>query len=133
MEIRQAILQAADHIGLNPDQFSFLERVTPEKCGTPACALGWIGFFAGARGENHREALPLLGLEHSAEGAWKFYDRCEELNSYKWKMSAGNCAATLRLYADKYHPAPSRALIPASVRAIFDMTPVQLAREFERA
>ena len=39
-----------------------------------------------------------------------------------WINSADRCADTLRLYADKYHPAeaPKRVGIPASVRAIFE-------------
>lgn len=44
--IRQAILQAADHIEKNPCDFNFYSVDKPE-CGTPGCALGWIGVFMG--------------------------------------------------------------------------------------
>ena len=47
MNLRNAILQAADTIEQNPSLFEFtsVQRPDPE-CGTPACALGWIAAYA---------------------------------------------------------------------------------------
>lgn len=54
-------------------------------------------------GPIHRDALPLMGLEHSMEGAWSFYDRMDDLGVPKWRDRADDCARALRLYAEKYH------------------------------
>lgn len=107
-------------------------RTAPDDCGTPACALGWIGFFAGISGENHRAALPLLGFSLDSDGAIGFYTRCDRIHGaddYAWTRSATLCASVLRLYADKYHPADDgiAEVMPASVRAIFQMTPGAIA------
>src|ERR1700760_2850261 len=47
MDTYQAILRAADHIDRQPQLFDFERTRIPGNCRTPACALGWIGFFAG--------------------------------------------------------------------------------------
>lgn len=137
MNIRDAILKAADHIEQNPLKFDFWASDIPTGCGTPGCALGWIAHFSGAQttcAHDSRWAAPVhvfcedfLGL-HPEE----FYEKIEDLSS-EWRSDASACATGLRAYADKYHPAESRALIPASVLAIFTMSPQELAREFERA
>jgi hypothetical protein len=146
MNIRQAILKAADHIERNPHLFDFKVWLMPNDCGTPGCAIGWIGLFSGKTfekgcwdidgprpGVSANVCQPALGIN-----AEEFYSRmdCIDLQTafeMRWRRNAENCARTLRLYADTYHPAESRALIPASVRAIFTMTPEQLRAEFERA
>jgi hypothetical protein len=146
MNIRQAILRAADHIESTPKEFNFQSVYIPDGpgCGTPGCALGWIGHFAGydeqrAVAESGDSATVLyigrkvLGVK--CEGHMlnrnEFYARMDTLAG-GWQHGAVACARGLRLYADKYHPAESRALIPASVRAIFTMTPEQLQREFQQ-
>ena len=50
MNVREAILAAADHIETYPKKFSFASVEVPSRrsCGTPGCALGWIGHFAGS-------------------------------------------------------------------------------------
>ncbi len=101
MEIREAILKAADHIQANPGEFDFQASYVPD-CGTPGCALGWIGYFAGMkRGVtgNYQVSSTVFGF-----GSPDFYDRITELTSNAWHTSTTNCAHALRLYADKYHP-----------------------------
>ena len=124
MNIYNAILAAADHIERNPEEFSFGSIIIPkEPCGSPGCALGWIGHFADAArphsrsiscvaandiyDEKMRRLLrlenPLLGITHG-----EFYARMDALaGSYDWRREAPTCARALRLYAKKYH-APAR-------------------------
>ena len=122
MNIRTAILKAADSIEQNPGLFGFGYISIPDGCGTPGCALGWIGHHLGhttiISGVSEKMGCP-LGTRSDFPGGdtdFGFYDRMEELNE-DWKFSADNCAPALRLYADKYHPS---AGIPDSVLAIFE-------------
>ena len=140
MSIREAILKAADHIESRPRDFNFGSVLVPHSCGTPGCALGWIGYFSSEckRGETiesaYREDHPVavLGLSSQAD-FYRRMDSMRETHGHRgWRTSASDCARLMRFYADKYHPAESHSLIPDSVRAIFTMTPQELAREFER-
>lgn len=106
MNIRQAILRAADHIESYPAQFDFNQCAIPEdlSCGTPGCALGWIAFFSGAI-----DACGLLEVTERLSMAEPsiFYRRMNQLdseNTGNWMYSAKVCARNLRLYADKHHP-----------------------------
>lgn len=135
MNIRQAVLKAADHIESAPGDFDFCSVCVPHACGTPGCAVGWIQFYLGHRsGRIINGSFLIDGLvvnENVCGSESEFYSRMDGICAGRaWRKSAGACATTLRLYADGYHPAESRALIPASVRAIFEMTPAELAREF---
>lgn len=120
MGIRGAILKAADHIGANPDLFRYFNIRVPGNCGTPGCALGWIGFFGNAvpAGEDWRsisyvardlsehsacKAPPLMSISST-----EFYCRMALLQP-GWTQNPEKCASGLRLYADKYHPAPVTA------------------------
>ena len=111
MNIREAILKAADHIGRNPNEFQFWSITTPEHpgCGTPGCALGWIGTFCGLRHVGPiAVAQRALGLvnENGWDHAKVFYDRMRAIPEARgWSDSAAVCSRALRLYADKYHPA----------------------------
>lgn len=123
MNIYNAIMKAADHIERNPDLFSFSPILIPD-CGTPGCALGWIGHFADCRSEKDgglrsislvsltpyergTDVIKHLGYEHPLLGDVTtdvFYDRMLELaGGYEWKRDAAVCARALRLYAEKYH------------------------------
>ena len=139
MNIRQAILKAADHIEQNPAHFKYVSNDRPNPdCGTPGCMLGWIGVFlnmqpagwstwagdvARAIGTTHSEFVH--GFVHPMVVEHKLWVH-ENPNAAK------NAAKLLRIYADRHHPAESRAPIPASVRAIFTMTPDQIRAEFQR-
>lgn len=121
MNIYNAILKAADHIEGHPTEFKWMSVEVPKspECGTPGCALGWIGTFA-AVGANkygydgislvaagHEDDIsdqywlgkPLLGITQA-----EFYVRMNELfKDHGWKHNAAVCAKTLRAYAEKYH------------------------------
>lgn len=138
MNIRQAILKAADQIESNPHLFNFSKLTIPS--GTPGCALGWIGYYLGREnGEAIGCFSNVVGTELEALGVTsqcQFYDRMSALVPLPdtlrgWRDDASLCAKGLRLYADQYHP-EQRALIPSSVRAIFDMTPEQLGQELAK-
>ena len=132
MNIRQAILKAAASIEKNPDRFSFMSTDIPD-CGTPGCVLGWVGFHlkvptdqdedryhlvvAKALGFTCDDTCPILHEDTP------FYDRMDSIGRINWRRDAGDCAKTLRKYADKYHPETDH--IPASVRKIFE--PQQVA------
>lgn len=137
MNIRQAILRAADQIERNPDTFNFLSTDVPGSCGTPGCALGWIGHFMGRKGVFNEVCdvmtLSVLGSVTGDRGEFDFYRRMDALHGFAvWRDSAAKCASAMRLYADKYHPQEGIEevrRIPADIRAIFDMTPAELQRE----
>jgi len=118
MNVRNAILKAADHIEKNPNEFDFMAIGFPEpNCGTPGCALSWIGSFLGKRAECGVTWFPeeVLGIE-----AIEFYYRMEGFdNNWRWRADA--CARALRCYADAYYPTtqPRHSGIPANILAIF--------------
>lgn len=141
MNIRQAILKAADHIEQNPDHFRYVSNDRPDAgCGTPGCMLGWIGIFLGMKEERYggswaAQVAKAIGTSHSSfvHGFVSVEAQARQLWVHENPNAHTNAAALLRIFADRYHPAAeSRALIPASVRAIFTMTPEQLRAEFQR-
>lgn len=127
MELRQAILMAADHIEGHPEEFSFRASRRPDRpgCGTPGCALGWISAFAVEKTANNMgfdAACPALGIPSGDHQ--EFYCRLSALETNtvrtysaptgtprhwaydtQWHQQPGVCARAMRLYADKYHPA----------------------------
>lgn len=106
--MRHAILKAADQIEQTPEMFNFMSTVKPDlSCGTPGCALGWIGFFANLKPQEYggfvSETATALGVNAS-----QFYDRMDDCaEDREWIDSAQLCAKGLRAYADKYFPANS--------------------------
>lgn len=135
MNIRQAILAAADHIEANPKLFKFSETNIPQECRTPGCALGWIGHFAGVQPVRDfptyngislvadiTESVfkPLLGIR-----AIDFYDGMDTASGVShsnWRWSAPECARVMRLWADAHYPvgAPKASGgLPESILAIF--------------
>jgi len=114
-----AIMKAADQIETNPETFSFsATRIPGKDCGTPGCALGWIGHFSGGnRKLSFLSVPPQLGLD-GYDGDGDFYYRmkvlCRGGDSSAWKFSASKCAETLRLYAEKYH-APEKPQVKTGV------------------
>src|SRR5262245_52736236 len=128
MNIREAILAAADQIEARPDQFRFALPGIPVStnpdpddnfyCGSVGCALGWIGHFLGMRptrayvGYAEVAEIPELGLtetiwykaeilgsELSSEKAGDFYNRLDQFDP-RWDQNADSCAKALRCYAD---------------------------------
>lgn len=115
-----AIMKAADHIESNPKSFEFCSINMPTLCGTPGCALGWVGFFAGNRRPDMCDvAEKVLGLSIE-DGDQEFYDRMDGLVN-RWRTNPMRCAKGLRLYAEKYHAPPLPYVdLPAIVREIFN-------------
>ena len=139
MNIRQAILRAADHIESHPELYEFHRNEVPA-CGTPGCMLGWIGYFLGVKGSVVYAVCPAMGLGQGQDGFIRNGIHKLAVEEMKrrgsgWPDYAGDAKAAARLmrtWADRHHPAESRALIPESVRAIFTMTPEQIRAEFQR-
>ena len=106
MDIYTAIMKAADHIEQRPELFDFKHSEVPDPCGTPGCAIGWIGYFLGV--ETHHDlwfepTLESMGFSGDAVD-WQddFYERMDSL-APSWKHNASECARGLRAYAKKYH------------------------------
>lgn len=121
MNIRNAILAAADHIERNPGEFNYHSIEVPRRagCGTPGCAYGWIATFSQLDLEDKRheyggkQIVALWGFQEKAHFTepTEFYSRMNEFSN-GWRGSASECAAALRLYADKYHPAePAKPIV----------------------
>ena len=101
MNIRQAILAAANSIEKNPKMFAFESCVIPD-CGSQGCALGWIGFHLGLSANFISlgvSVCPVLGVKTAA-----FHELTKLYGSFDWQHSAPDCAKALRLYANKFHP-----------------------------
>lgn len=111
MNIREAILKAADHIGNNPDGFTLANICVPYSWDGQGCALGRIFQALGKpAGKLCSEfCMPVLGCK---EG--EFFNRMSnmlggETAKDHWLDNGIKCAKALRLYADKYHSAePSK-------------------------
>lgn len=120
MNIYNAIMKAADHIEKNPTEFAWHSCVVPSipHCGTPGCALGWIGSFMQA------ETISCVAIAMNCGGELSFYNRMDELEDhYGWTRNASDCARALRKYAEKYHATdkPERTdFIPTEIRALFN-------------
>ena len=106
MNLRTAILAAADSIQLHPKLFNFGSIGQPNvECNTPGCALGWIGLYTKAElhtsGNTYVHGLSSI-MDVDAE---TFYNRMDKLPGFTaWRENAASCTESLRLYADKYHP-----------------------------
>lgn len=136
MDVYSAVMKAADHIERNPGDFDFKSGSVPERCGTPGCALGWIGYFAKVRDKwlgcggvvpgylgLSPEAHPLYGRGLVAHQTFAFYNRMDAAyGSHEWTYSAPECAKAMRLYAAKY-------LAPPAPRYDFEALAQKLARE----
>ena len=115
MNIHDAVMKAADHIERNPHLFEFDMNPVPHDCGTPGCALGWVGYFM-RTGECAADVACVMSLpsEPWAECVWgwqpndhtpefAFYNRMTDISGgTKWTRDPIICASTLRLYAAKY-------------------------------
>lgn len=118
MNIYQAIMRAADHIEARPELFDFYAGNVPE-CDSPACAVGWIGHFAGmpAWTDHTDSTRALFGLDH-----WVWIER---VFGRQWgdpgTRTADKVPGLLRAYANKYH-ADQKPDIPADIRALFEQT-----------
>lgn len=102
--LKVATIKAADFIETHPKLFEFMESDVPRTCRSPGCALGWIHYFSKVKGEKYApkaysiDARNLFGIDDDV-----FYDQMDSLpGSDLWRYGAAACAATLRLYAEKF-------------------------------
>ena len=108
MNAYEATLATAELFEREPKMFDFSRFVVPG-CGTPGCALGYIGYFMGQTGCISGENT--IGVDSG-----EFYYRMRPL-APNWIIDASLCAKALRLYAEKYLREDH---IPIDVRAIFE-------------
>lgn len=132
MNIYNPIMKAADHIEANPALFDFQSTEIP-RCGTPGCALGWIGHFMGRPAELSKDeyfSYSAVAIYTLKLGPWivadrNFYKLLDDLtNRSRWRDNAIECAKALRLFAASYYgEKPAITGIPDSVRQIFAELP----------
>ena len=114
MNIRTAILKAADSIERNPKLFGFGICHVPS-CGSPGCLIGLVGQQMGISegAPVGRTCMKVFGI-----GEKLLYDRIKDIDgSHGWTNNPEVAAHCLRKYADKYHPVQG---IPESILAIFN-------------
>lgn len=110
MSVRQALLQAAQHIRNDPYCFNFSCVVIPWDADNHiGCAIGWVLHFAGQRKRFFNGFIfdpPLrkfMGVSQET-----FFRRMDEVGlsggGTDWRSNAQSCASCLERYADRYHP-----------------------------
>lgn len=131
MNIREAILKAADSIEQNPGLFNFSSiRVPDFDCGTPGCAIGWMAYHLGlgewAEGDQGDGLYWILDRSYALKEIMDqqtFYNTMDNL-SEGWRIDAKSCAVGLRLYANKYYAEEPKTEkfkgIPVWCREIFE-------------
>jgi len=104
--MRDAILKAADQIESSPSTFDFHTVDRPDlSCGTPGCALGWIGFFANVKTSDRMSFVSATAAALGVDSMY-FYERLDQCcDSEDWMNDPALCAKALRAYADAYYPA----------------------------
>lgn len=134
MNTYESILAAADQIEAHPEVFDFETTGIPHACGSPGCALGWIGFFYGARRCTESDGYSGVGavarIVLGLPSGGKFYDRMSDLQlgDASWTESADECARCLRLYAEKHHGHEKQQQRPTSVMVTDLMARVMAGR-----
>lgn len=134
MNLYNAIMKAADHIERHPNDFNFMQWCVPGSCGSPGCALGWIGFFAGLSGDAGSVALamgmdPISAGHQSHRADMVFYGRMYALypgeHCGSWK-NLNVLPTALRAYAERYHShEKAPALHPGFVKLRGDLNELQ--------
>ena len=116
MDAYKAIMAAADHIETYPESYDFWERGTPDLSpSNKACALGWIGHYAGMRRIYNGDISIWLDSSNP-----DFYEIMNSFCSFSgWTVHADMCAGALRRYAKKYHAPKRQSRLPAAVRKLF--------------
>lgn len=124
MNVRNAILAAADLIERNPELWAFNNTEVPP-CGSPGCAIGLIGALMGAKVDT---VVSHISLDVVSVKDREFYNRMTDINCAmpncigrpSWHDSAEVAAECLRIYADKYHAnSTTKTGLPDVVRKIF--------------
>lgn len=116
MNVRSAILRAALHIESRPDDFDFMSTQRPKSgtCGTPGCALGWIGFFLDIETPPEGSDTFLCRVNNAlGVSSYEFYDRMDSIDRAfrgvpgTWTTNPFRCHVALRVYASQFHPLES--------------------------
>ena len=97
-----ACMAAADHMVKPMTQYEFFESKVPNTCGSPACVLGWVGYFGGMAGKALRAfnvANEFLDVEET-----HFYDQMTDINAWHfpdgdWQTDPVVASACLRIWA----------------------------------
>jgi hypothetical protein len=101
VNIYNAIMRAADLIERTPQLYAYHNIYVP-KCGSPACALGWIGHFAGAKDSGRTDGLTNVGYVGDfvlGEDSVDFYNFMDLHTGKNWRDDARECARGMRIYA----------------------------------
>jgi hypothetical protein len=101
VDIRTAILKAAEHVERHPDDWNFFSIRTPT-CGSQGCAIGWVAAYMDMSGFVHELCFKVFGVRNE-----EFYDRMRALGCQLACALPLQVAQGLRAYANKYHPAPT--------------------------
>lgn len=140
--IYSAILKAADHIERKPQLFDFERIPIPSRCGTPGCALGWIGWFYGRQrcmeADEGYDGVGAVAVIMGLKAGFDFYARMEALTGgFEWMRDAKECARVMRLYAEKYHghekPHPTSELVADLMAEIWEQAKKSQESELARA
>lgn len=111
MNLYDAIMKAADHIEQNPQLFDYHNIYVPD-CGTPACALGWIGHFAGIRDLYREDGLTNVGYVEKILGRHDFYAfMVTRTDARNWIKDAAACARGMRVFAKDFRRNFAQALM----------------------
>ena len=116
MNIRIAILKAADSIERNPESYAFFQGDKLIGDSPRGCMLVWIGHFAGVEQVSRYysdDVAQYLGLRYLND----FTSKCCKLITTEVYDNPVGATAVLRKYADKYHPVQG---IPESILTIFN-------------
>jgi hypothetical protein len=133
MNTYDAIMKAAAEIERRPRRYMFVssECYAPE-CGSPMCALGWIGSFLGVRG-----SIQIVAKQLGLSDDKVFYRRMDALLGKEYtgrggfRSSPSECVKGLRLYATEYH-APAKPVQPTPNWERIAAVAPELERAFAR-
>lgn len=110
-----ACMLAADQIEKHPDGYSFASVKIPwgRDCGSPGCALGWIGCFLGLTSrmglfdDRANDTHCIMRTEEVIGiGSIDFYRWMDRQPAIpRWRWNPQQCAAGLRLFAKQFETA----------------------------
>ena len=112
MNIRQAILKAADSIEERPSRFNYGSPFVPKSMDDTGCPIAWIGYFA-PRKYTFFNLIPLfkpyypdfvcrMYLSHNED---EFLEEMQLLSGDEfWRINHKSAICGLRAYAAKYYP-----------------------------
>ncbi len=135
MNVREAILRAADHVERHPRRATYSDPRIPRGEDGTGCFIGWINYFQLQQMSALRRWWNGLGtnlVKPSLLGCWSeggVFARVSDLadsgnwEDRFWTIHPEWWPKLMRAYADEFYPAPAKRVqhvgIPDSVRAIF--------------